>query len=140
MSALRKAGDLVVKQESVLTVFQKIKVQVSLAKKYNGDARKIPQKTLQAMYRQDPKKITKKLNESLGLNFETLEQKNVKNVKKRPRRNRQNQEEDDNDVYQLKTLKEQRQAICTDAETGEVIKIKDVLEYGEANAGRRMDN
>jgi hypothetical protein len=141
-----------------LTMFQKIKVEVALAKEYKGNTRRIPRDKLEAMYQRDPKKVAAQLNESLGLNFETLDKKMAKQHKEQERRKRpgsggnggggsgnslsrdHGDEDDDDDPYKLKAIQRRRQAVCKDAETGEAITIRSDLPDADANAARRIDN
>jgi len=123
-----------------LTMFQKLKIEVSMAKKYNGNVRRIPPEKLEEMYKQDPSTAMAKMNEDLGLNFESLEQS-----KKRQQKERRTQGvgpviEDDDDPYKMNQIRQKISAVKTDAETGEVVSLQDALPEDVAHTGRRIDN
>ena len=130
-----------------LSMFQKLKIEVVMAKKYNGDVRRIPASNLNDMYKQDPRELMAKMNEDLGLRFESLEQTKKKHQKER--RNRDLSPADaeavaaaaeDDDPYKLRLIRRKLEAVCKDAETGEKLTIRDRPPEDVEMDGRHMDN
>lgn len=124
-------------------MFQKLKIEVAMAKKYNGNVQRIPAKKLEAMYKQDPQKLMKQMNQDLGLNFESLEQTKKKRQKERRVRDGladPGSAADNDDPYKLKAIRRKKDSVCKDVETGETITIRAQPPEDVALAGRRMDN
>ena len=147
MSALKAAGSSVVSGDNAaagdnkpagLSMFQKIKLEVALAKKYDGNVDRIPASKLQEMYQQKPGKLLAKMNEELGLNFESMEQTARKKKARRLRGGTTSHAGDD--PYKLRSIMRRRASICKDAETGEKLTIVEKPPEDIAHQGRRIDN
>ena len=131
-------------------MFQKLKIEVAMAKKYNGNVNRIPAEKLEDMYQMDPSESMAQMNEELGLNYESLEQTKKKRHKQRRERRAVGGEGGggggggdgavDDDPYKLKSIRRRMDAVCRDAETGEKITIREQAPEDVALAGRRMDN